>query len=73
MKKILALLALCLGVASPVWADSAFNPTKPVKIIVPFPPGGGTDAVTRILAEKLGQIWKQQVIVENRAGAQGNV
>jgi len=56
-----------------VIADSAFNPTKPVKIVVPFPPGGGTDALSRILAEKLTQIWKQQVIVENRAGAQGNV
>lgn len=73
MKKILALLAVCLGVAAPVWADSAFNPNKPVKIVVPFPPGGGTDALTRILAEKLTQIWKQQVIVENRAGAQGNI
>lgn len=73
MKKILALLAICLGVVSPVWADSAFNPTKPVKIVVPFPPGGGTDALTRILSEKLGQIWNQQVIVENRAGAQGNL
>jgi len=40
---------------------------------VPFTPGRGTDAVSRILAEKLAQIWKQQVIVENRAGAQGNV
>ena len=73
MKKIVALLALCLCAVSPVWADSAFSPNKPVKIVVPFPPGGGTDALTRILAEKLSQIWKQQVIVENRAGAQGNI
>jgi len=73
MKKILALLVMCLGVSAPAWADSAFNPTKPVKIVVPFPPGGGTDAVSRILAEKLTQLWKQQVIVENRAGAQGNI
>ena len=57
MKKILALLVMCLGVSVPAWADSAFNPTKPVKIVVPFPPGGGTDAVTRILAEKLAQLW----------------
>lgn len=73
MKKLVALLALCIGAVTPVWADSAFNPTKPVKIVVPFPPGGGTDAFSRILGEKLGQMWKQQVIVENRGGAQGNV
>lgn len=54
-------------------AQSAFSPTKPVKIIVPFPPGGGTDALTRILADKLGQMWNQQVIVENKSGAQGNI
>ena len=73
MKKLVALLALCIGAVSPAWADSAFTPTKPVKIVVPFPPGGGTDAFSRILGEKLGQMWKQQVIVENRGGAQGNV
>ncbi|MDO9025959.1 tripartite tricarboxylate transporter substrate binding protein [Zwartia sp.] len=73
MKKLIALLALSIAAVSPVMADSAFNPTKPVKIVVPFPPGGGTDAFSRILGEKLGQMWKQQVIVENRGGAQGNV
>jgi tripartite-type tricarboxylate transporter receptor subunit TctC len=48
-------------------------PEKPVRLIVPFPPGGGTDALGRILAAKLGELWMQQVIVENRAGAQGNI
>lgn len=56
-----------------VMAQSAFQPTKPVKIVVPFPPGGGTDAVSRIVAEKLGQMWNQQVIVENKGGAQGSI
>ncbi len=76
MKKIVALLTLCLSVSLPAsiaWAESAFNPNKSVKIVVPFPPGGGTDAFSRILGEKLSQMWKHQVIVENRAGAQGNV
>jgi tripartite-type tricarboxylate transporter receptor subunit TctC len=44
-----------------------------VCFIVPFPPGGGTDALARILAAKLGEQWGQQVIVDNRAGAQGNI
>lgn len=73
MKKALVLM-LALA-ASPLftWAQGAFAPTRNVTIVVPFPPGGGTDALARILAEKLTQLWKQPVVVENRAGAQGNI
>ena len=48
-------------------------PNKSVKIIVPFPPGGGTDIGTRIIAQKLSEAWGQSVVVENRGGAAGIV
>jgi tripartite-type tricarboxylate transporter receptor subunit TctC len=48
-------------------------PAKPVRIIVPFSPGGATDLVTRILAQKLTETWGQQVLADNRAGAGGNI
>ena len=48
-------------------------PTRPVRIIVGFPPGGATDLVARILAPKLGDALKQQVVIDNRAGANGTI
>jgi tripartite-type tricarboxylate transporter receptor subunit TctC len=48
-------------------------PTKPIKIVVPFQPGGGNDRVARIVAEKLRAKWGQAVVIENRAGAGGNI
>ena len=67
MKIMFFLVALVVSISA-----HAF-PTKPVKIIVAFPPGGGTDIVARLLAPRLGEAWGQAVIVENRAGASGTV
>lgn len=64
-------LALTLSAAFSVHAQN--YPSKPVRIIVPFAPGGATDIVTRIVGQKLGEVWGQTVVVDNRAGAGGNI
>ena len=65
-----SLLALLLAVGG---AFAQAYPAKPVRLIVPFPPSGGNDVFARLLAQKLSEAWKQQVLVENRPGAGGNV
>ena len=52
-------------------AQAQAFPTKPVNIVVPFPPGGGADALTRIMQPALGKAWNQSIIVENKPGAAG--
>lgn len=78
MNKINALLCSALivsGIASsPAWAQStAGYPAKAVRFIAPFPPGGSTDLLARLVALKLTEAWGQQVIVENRGGAGGTI
>jgi tripartite-type tricarboxylate transporter receptor subunit TctC len=72
MRKLkLFALALCTVLATNLWAQPW--PQKPVRFIVPFPPGGATDISARLLGEKLSQIWGQSLIIENRGGAGGSV
>jgi tripartite-type tricarboxylate transporter receptor subunit TctC len=66
-----AALAL-LGSVTLATAQDAF-PTRPLNLIVPFPAGGSTDLVARVIAEKMGGILGQQIVVDNRGGAGGNV
>jgi tripartite-type tricarboxylate transporter receptor subunit TctC len=70
LKKFLAIAA-CVLAAGNAFAQA--YPTKPVRMIVGFPPGGGTDVVARVISQKLTEWWGQPVTVENRAGATGTI
>ncbi|MGZ9080452.1 MAG: Bug family tripartite tricarboxylate transporter substrate binding protein, partial [Burkholderiales bacterium] len=65
------LLAVALLLVQGAWAQ-AF-PARPVRVIVPFAPGGATDIVTRLVSHRLTDVWGHTVVVDNRAGASGNI
>ncbi|MEO7709799.1 MAG: tripartite tricarboxylate transporter substrate-binding protein, partial [Caldimonas sp.] len=71
MRRLVALLSLC-ALSAFAHAQPAY-PSKPVKLVVAFPPGGSTDVTARLLASKLQDKWGQPVVVENRPGAGANI
>src|SRR5687767_9739822 len=79
MRYLIATVMFCGALAAAVvaWAQQdgagAQFPIKPVRWIVPFPPGGAADIVSRALGQKLSEAWGQQVVIDNRAGAGGNL
>jgi len=71
-RHLLALPAL-LAATSPVLAQTAAWPVRPVRVIVPFPPGGTTDFIARLVSQRLATVFGQGFVIENRAGAGGTV
>ena len=73
MKCLASILAVLLGSTGAGLTQAQAWPAKPVRMILAFPPGGPTDIVSRVLAQKLGEQLGQQVLVDNKAGAGGNI
>ena len=74
MRPVLAGFALAIAaLVVPVSATAQTYPTKPIRLIAPFPAGGTSDTIARVLGQKLTEAWKQQAIVENRAGVAGSL
>jgi tripartite-type tricarboxylate transporter receptor subunit TctC len=69
------LATLAAGASLVAWKDAAAQgyPSRTVKLVVPFPPGGPLDIVGRVIAQKLTDAWAQSVVVDNRPGAGGNI
>ena len=74
MKRALPLMLalLCCTTLVPSFVSVAdVYPSKSIKVIVPFPPGGGADTLIRLIAPAVGELWKQSIVIENRPGASG--
>src|SRR6185503_13312130 len=70
IRVVTALLAAALLAQTALHAAETF-PNHPVRMVVPFPPGAASDFLARVLGQKLGETWGQQIVVDNRPGAGG--
>ncbi len=68
-----ALLIATMGCSLSVHAAAEKYPSKPIQLIIPYTPGGNTDILGRLIAQKLGEAWDTRVVVENRPGAGGTI
>ncbi|MCC6531688.1 MAG: tripartite tricarboxylate transporter substrate binding protein [Burkholderiales bacterium] len=78
VRQVCAVSAVVAGaalgaIAAPAWCQGDPFPNRPVRLIVPFPPGGGNDILARAVGQRMGEIMRQQVIVDNRGGAGGMI
>ncbi len=73
LARLAAAMLMSLPLAMPATGPAFAYPDRPVRIVVPYPPGGGTDVVARLLAQRLTERMKQQFVVENRGGAGGTI
>ena len=74
MIRALLAVALCAWTLhDPASASAQTYPTRPIKVVVPFPPGGPTDGMARIISERLGAVLGQPIVIENRGGAGGGI
>ena len=72
--RMLPGVVVMASLASLAFAAATENfPSRPVRLIVPFPPGGSTDLVARVAGQKLAELWGQQVVIDNRGGANGMI
>ena len=72
MQKFVRQVLSCVLLTIPL-AFAQTYPDRPVRIVVPFSPGGGTDIIARMMAQKLTEMWGQSVVVENKTGGNGNI
>ena len=73
MRRLLLLTLALLSVPLAAHAQDAAWPAKPIKVIVPYPAGGGVDFVARTVGQRLSEVLGQPVVVENRGGASGSI
>src|SRR5688572_24378576 len=67
------ILVSAVLLCSEVRSQSATYPSRPVQVVVPVTPGGATDIVTRAFTQRLGELWKQSVVVEHKPGGNGQI